>query len=103
MVSSSILFAKSMIVQLGSSEDANLIIKKYAVLHQDEQFLRTPWGIERKRIDLARIPHPKAAITGLNFWAVVVAQMVERSLPAPEIRSLNPNMGKILSTDCTLK
>ena len=31
---------------------------------------------------------------------MVVAQLVERSLPTPQIRSLNPNMGKVLSTDC---
>ena len=32
--------------------------------------------------------------------AVVVAQLVEWLLPTPEIRSLNPNIGKVLSTDC---
>ena len=30
-------------------------------------------------------------LTKLN-WAVVVAQLVERSLPTPEIRSLNPGI-----------
>ena len=33
---------------------------------------------------------------------VVVAQLVERLLPTPEIRSSNPNIGKLLSTNCTL-
>ena len=28
------------------------------------------------------------------FWAVVVAQLVEQSLLTPEIRGLNPNIGK---------
>ena len=28
-------------------------------------------------------------------WAVVVAQLVERSLPTPEIRGSNPNIGKL--------
>ena len=37
----------------------------------------------------------------LWIWAVVVAQLVERS--TPEIRGSNPNIGKILSTICTLK
>ena len=31
-------------------------------------------------------------------WAVVVAQLVEWSLPTPEVRSSNPIIGKILST-----
>ena len=35
--------------------------------------------------------------------AVVVAQLVELSLWTPEIRSSNPNIGKILSTNCTFK
>ena len=34
--------------------------------------------------------------------AVVVAQLVERSLPTPEIRGSNPNIGKVLSTNCKL-
>ena len=29
--------------------------------------------------------------------AVVVAQLAERSLPTPEIRDSNPNIGKVLS------
>ena len=32
--------------------------------------------------------------------AVVVAQLVEWSLPTPEIHSSNPDIGKILSTKC---
>ena len=32
-----------------------------------------------------------------STWAMVVAQLVEQSLPTPENRSLNPNIGKILS------
>ena len=39
----------------------------------------------------------------LFCWAVVVAQLVERSLPTPEIRGSNPDIGKILSTNCTLE
>ena len=35
--------------------------------------------------------------------AVVVAQLVERSLPTPEIRGTNPIIGKVLSTNCKLK
>ena len=35
--------------------------------------------------------------------AVVVAQLVERSHLTPKIRGLNPNSGKILSTNCTVK
>ena len=34
---------------------------------------------------------------------MVVAQLVERSLPTPEIRGLNPDIGKVLSTNCTLE
>ena len=32
-----------------------------------------------------------------NLWAVVVAQLVELSPPPPEIRGLNPVIGKHLS------
>ena len=35
-----------------------------------------------------------------NNWAVVVAQLVERSILTPEIRGSNPDIGKILSTNC---
>ena len=34
---------------------------------------------------------------------VVVAQLVERLLPTPEIRCSNPNIGKLLSTNCAFK
>ena len=34
--------------------------------------------------------------------AVVVAQLVERLLPTPEIRGSNPNIYKVLSTNCEL-
>ena len=33
-------------------------------------------------------------------WAVLVAQMVERLLPTPEVRCLNPNISKVSSTHC---
>ena len=33
---------------------------------------------------------------------VVVAQLVEGLLPTPQIRDSSPNIGKILSTNCTL-
>ena len=36
-------------------------------------------------------------------WAVVVAQLVERSLPTSKILGLNPDIGKILSTNCTIE
>ena len=39
----------------------------------------------------------------LVWWAVVVAQLVEQLLPTPDIRGSNPDMGKILSTKCTLE
>ena len=35
--------------------------------------------------------------------AVVVAQLVERSVPTPEILGSNPDIGKILSTNCTME
>ena len=40
---------------------------------------------------------------GGHFGAVVVAQLVERSLPTPEIRGLNPDIGKKISTNCTIE
>ena len=36
----------------------------------------------------------------LKHVAVVVAQFVERSLLTPLIHGLNPNIGKVLSTNC---
>ena len=36
-------------------------------------------------------------------WAVVVAQLVEQSLPTPEIRGSNPDIGKILSSNCKIE
>ena len=36
-------------------------------------------------------------------WAVFVAQLVERLLPTPEIRGLNPDIGEILSANCTIE
>ena len=40
-------------------------------------------------------------VKGMNkemrqLWAVVVAQLVERSLPTTEVRGLNPVIGKLL-------
>ena len=51
---------------------------------------------------------PFAAVGGRKTnnpsrWAVVVAQLAERSLPTPEFRGLNPNIGKVLSTNCRFK
>ena len=34
---------------------------------------------------------------------MIVAQLVERSLPIPKIRGLNPDIGKILSTNFTIE
>ena len=36
-------------------------------------------------------------------WAVIVSQLAEPSLLTPEIRGSNPNMGKIISTNCNIK
>ena len=38
-----------------------------------------------------------------SFGALVVAQLVERLLPTPEIHGLNPNIIKILSTNSTIE
>ena len=35
-------------------------------------------------------------VTLLIYWAVVVAQLVEWSLPIPEVRGSNPVLGKNL-------
>ena len=35
--------------------------------------------------------------------ALVAAQLVEQLLPTPEIRSSNPDIGKILSTNCVIE
>ena len=39
----------------------------------------------------------------MSLVVVVVAQMVERSLPTSEVSGLNPVIGKLLSTNCTIK
>ena len=38
-----------------------------------------------------------------DFRAVVVAQLVERTLPIPEIRASNPDIVEILPTNCTIE
>ena len=38
-----------------------------------------------------------------SFWALVVAQLVERLLPTPEIRGSNPDIIKIVYTNCTIE
>ena len=38
-----------------------------------------------------------------SHGAVVVVQLVEQLLPTPEIRGSNPEIGKVLSTNCTLE
>ena len=52
-----------------------------------------------------RFKKKKKNVKCINVWAVavVVAQLVEQSLPTTEIRSSNPIIGKNLSTNCTFK
>ena len=50
-----------------------------------------------------RYLNENSKINSLDFRAVAVAQLVERSLQAPEICSSNPDIGKILSTNCTIE
>ena len=38
-----------------------------------------------------------------NTLAVVVTQFAERSLLTPEVRGSNPDIGKILPTNCSIK
>ena len=44
--------------------------------------------------------HYPICSVNLAVWAVVVAQLVERSFLTSEIRSSNPNIGKVSSTNC---
>ena len=44
---------------------------------------------------------PKNGLKKTTF-SLLVAQLAERSFPTPEIRSLNPNINKVLSTYCKL-
>ena len=44
-------------------------------------------------------PRRRTALTLVPNWEVVVAQLVERSLPTPEVRGLNPVIGKIYLYD----
>ena len=39
---------------------------------------------------------PTLNVVDLTFWAVVVAQLVEQSLPIPKVRGSNPVIGKKL-------
>ena len=47
------------------------------------------------------------AQSGHTGWEVVVAQLVERSLPIPEVRGSNPVIGKnifiLFTVNCVLK
>ena len=55
---------------------------------------------ERERVILKNseqaFRYSKSVLTTTTIWAVVVAQLVERSLPTPEIRGSNPVIGKLL-------
>ena len=67
--------------------------------------LQLPGGARVVRIEvlergLALSPPTEKSFKNSHSWAVVVAQLVERSLLTPDIRSLNPNIGKILSANC---
>ena len=42
------------------------------------------------------MPQKKYSNDERYIWAVVVAQLVKRSLPTPEVRGLNPVNGKFL-------
>ena len=46
----------------------------------------------RRKDDMAQ----KVLKQTIIFWAVVVAQLVERSLPTPEVRGSNPVMCELL-------
>ena len=50
---------------------------------------------------LVKIANLKMNKKNCKSWAW--AQLVEQSLPTPEIRGLNPNIGKTLSSNCTFK
>ena len=39
----------------------------------------------------------------MSVGAVVVIQLVEQSLPTPEVCGLNADIGKTLSTNCTIQ
>ena len=64
-------------------------------------------------LDLNKVSTITASLSALSITgepnlnclgrAVVVAQLVERLLTTPAIRGSNPNMGKILSTNCTIE
>ena len=52
---------------------------------------------EREREQIAQLKD-KDGRKKKNGWAVVVAQLVERSLPTPEVYRLNPDIGKLYNT-----
>ena len=52
-------------------------------------------------INTPREPYGELQI--IECWTVVVAQLVEWSLPTPEIRNSNPDISKILSSNCTIE
>ena len=49
----------------------------------------------KKRPRIAHYPFERLSVKHVNTSAVVVAQLVERSLPSAEIRSSNLVIGKI--------
>ena len=64
--------------------------------------IKYPTGSTLSRFKHAKINGKCDDIFSLGHRAVVVALLVERSLLTPEIRGSNPNIGKVLSTNCKL-
>ena len=63
----------------------------------DEGFLMNAFS------DTCRLQIVLADRFKVDQLAVVVAQLIERSLPTPEICGSNPNIGEISSTNCALE
>ena len=64
------------------AQDELFLLKTFfSILFEGQRVLRTKLGVS---------------------WAVVVAQLVEQSLPTPKMCGWNPNIGNVLSTNCNL-
>ena len=64
---------------------------------QTQIILMEGWKVHRSA---TTIPQETKRKKPCALWAVVVAQLVEQSLPTPVIPGSNPNTGKIIPTNC---
>ena len=84
----------------------SIVEGKLVMLDRGRKKPRTQWPKNPGPRDQKASALPLCYNRNPNFdqtRAVVVAQLVERLLPTPEIHGSNPDIGKILFTNCTIE